>query len=71
MKAHTDLNTPIIINGSREDFSIRKNYEAFVDDTDCYAESHERSDEAEKEVISLQWKSQSWSKLIPILGGVI
>ena len=49
-----------------------KNNDAFVDNTDGYADVEQRNNEAEYEVVqALQNKAQSWAKLIAILGGAI
>ena len=49
-----------------------KNNDAFVDDTDGYADVEQRTNESEYEVVqALQNKAQSWAKLIAVLGGAI
>ena len=72
LEAHTDLHKPITMMGATNKVVVQKNNDAFVDDTDGYAEAVERGDNAEEEAIkSLQEKAQSWAKLIAVLGGSI
>ena len=50
----------------------REKNDAFVDDTDGYAETKNWGRESEKEAVeSQQWKAQSWARLIAVLGGAI
>ena len=39
LKAHSAIHTPIEMTGATKDCKIEKNNDAFVDDTDGYAES--------------------------------
>ena len=72
LEAHTVLHKPITMMGVTNNIVVQKNNDAFVDDTDGYAEAVERGDNTEEEAIkSLQEKAQSWAKLIAVLGGSI
>ena len=72
LEAHTTLHKPITMVGATNSVVVQKNNDAFVDDTDGYAEEESRCDSAEEEAIrSLQEKAQSWAKLIAVLGGSI
>ena len=49
-----------------------KNNDAFVDDTNGYADAPGRNSESEMEAVNaLQKKAQSWANLIAVLGGAI
>ena len=72
LEAHTVLHNPITLMGATNKVKVQKNNDAFVDDTDGYAEVAERGEKAEEEAIkSLQEKAQSSAKLIAVLGGSI
>ena len=71
-EAHTTLHKPITMMGETNKVVMQKNNDAFVDDTDGYAEAENRCNNAEEEAIrSLQENTQSWAKLIAVLGGSI
>ena len=72
LTAHSALHTPIEMTGATKGCKVEKNNDAFVDDTDGYAEANISDCEAEKEAVrSLQQKAQSWARLIAVLGGAI
>ena len=72
LTAHSAFHTPIEMMGATKGCKIEKNNDAFVDDTDGYAEAKKWDGESEKDAVcSLQQKAQSWARLIAVLGGAI
>ena len=62
LTAHRAIHTPIRMHGVTPGIISTKNNDAFVDNTDGYADAEQRNNGAENEVVkTLQNKAQSWA----------